>query len=230
MIFEDVASSAWENIWAPLAVGVALYIVAEAVRGMWRFSVVRRAETQARRARIVGGLAQAKNITFRAVRDGLYEESFLANSMQPLAETRRRYDDITEMTLALFREDEGLVAEWTAVEFYAGFLDPLYALEHLGVRAPDPEGFPLLPLEAEGSLSNGYVLPRPDMLLGWSKMKTKGPKYGNAETAGDATRHRIVPPNTDVNMDMIRPPVQTWKRERDFPNEWPSTDGNGLSA
>ncbi|WP_148060321.1 MULTISPECIES: hypothetical protein [unclassified Rathayibacter] len=215
-----------EFFWAPLFVGLLLWLVAEGVRAIWRLLVIRRLEKIARREKIVSALGQARNITFRAVRDGLYEKAWVSESLQPLDETRRRYDDLTEQTLSLFREDEVDVAFWTAVEFYAGFIDPLYSLDQFHERNSKPNGFPRLAMEAEGTLKGGYVLPRPEMLLGWSKLKEEGPRFGMQGIVGDATRHRIVTPNSDSSMDMILPPVWTWRRQQGHRAIWPQTRGD----
>lgn len=208
-----VAIDPWfATLWAPLLVGIALWLAASAVS----MAVRMHREKRERRLRIVGALNRAESIVFRAVRDGDYERAWISESHEPLRESRVRYDDLTVETLDLFKKGEEDVAQWVAAELYAGFLDPLYYLDGQGLpREPSSEGWPLIHFEARGRQApQGWTPPRSDMLLLWAG-GGKGPRYGDLYSAGDHYRHHIVRPNSDVNSDMLRPPVWSLKNRGD---------------
>jgi hypothetical protein len=225
-----IPSTLWTAVAVPLISGLVLWFIQDWIRyGYWLSR-----SRKARRRRIVSLLGRAHSITFRAIRDRLYEEAFLTSSTKPLETVKREYDDITVAALDLFERGEEDVAFWTAVEFHAGFWDPLMFLEDREApRIPDPKGWPLIPFEAEGESwledergkrveSAGYILPRSHRLSGWAEGKDPGPRYGHMFRPGDTLRHNIVPPNSDLNMEMLLPPLWTgWgKRSRHpFRNE-----------
>lgn len=205
----------WATILAPIAVGVLLWLAAD----WWRATQARKSEKLARRRRIVSLVGRARALAFRAIRDRLYEDAYITSSLKHLADVRREYDDITIEALDLFVEGEEEVAFWTAVELYAGFLDPLDYLEQMGTpRGRNPKGWPLLAPDAEGEMTSGdgpmqrsgYLLPRAERLVGWASMKDPGPRYGDLLREGDKLRHNIVRPNSDGSTDMLRPPI--WVR------------------
>ena len=216
----------WTVVGAPLIVGIALWLITGWVRACIQWSRARKA----RRRKIVSLLGRARSITFRAIRDGLYEDAFIANSTTPLDPARREYDDITVAALDLFVRGEEEVAFWTAAELYAGFWDPLEYLNNSGLpRKPHPEGWQLIPFEADGEAwvedergerveSAGYILPRSNRLAGWAEGKDPGPRYGHMFRPGDTLRHNLVHPNSDVNMDMLLPPLWNgWGRRPRYP-------------
>ncbi|WP_141629945.1 hypothetical protein [Salinibacterium sp. PAMC 21357] len=168
-----------------------------------RYILVRRREWIARRRRIVSGLSRAGVLIANAVRDGLYDEAWVDNSMKPLNGYRERYDDLTVETLDLFVPGEEGVAFWAAVEFYGAFRDPIARLAvEKTPRAGRPDGIPIV------GLSSGlYLLPRTEMLLDWSIGRAVGPRYVDLFSDGDHARHNTVIPNSDVNVDLLRPPV-----------------------
>ena len=212
---------------APILVGLTLWFIADRVRDFRE----RRAATRQRRLEIVGALDRARALVFRAVRDGDYERSWIGRNTDALKGLRERYDDLTVDTLNKFVPGEEEVAGWVAAEFYAGYHDPFYYLEALGVPHEAPtDGWPYLPIEAQDTAAPyGWTPPRSDMLLAWVD-GGKGPRYGDLYSAGDHSRHHIVKPNSDVNADMLRAPVWSlahrksgfrktpwWRREKELP-------------
>lgn len=197
-------SDAWFSLfWAPLLVGVLLWLAADAVRA----GLNRRKARRERRLRIIGALNRADAMVFRAARDGQYVRSWTEKSLEPLRRVQERYDDLVVETLDLFEMGEEDVAFWVAVELYAGFLEPLYWLDAHAEEFGQDGGAPYLNFEVRGMrLPDGWTPPRADMLLEWAG-GGKGPRYGDLFTSGDHARHLVVIPNSDVNLGMLRPPI-----------------------
>lgn len=191
------------GIVAGVVGGAALGLISAAISAWSRHVTERRL----RRRRIVSLLGRAQTLAFRAVRDGIYEAEYFGAGGERFETFRQEFDQLTVEALDLFEPGEEDVAFWTSAEFYGGFWDPLYFLrESKAVKDGD---WPLLPIEAEGSTEYGYILPRPNELVGWAERNHAGPFYGDLVSGvdGDRTRHRVVRPNSDVNMDMIRAPI-----------------------
>jgi hypothetical protein len=207
---ESLILALWGTIFAPLVVALIVWVVSSIRR--------QREERRRRRRRILGLMDQARSLVFRGIRDGLYEQSWIEESLVALQHLQERYDDLTVEALSRFEQGEEDVAHWTAIEFYAGFRDPLRYLDDRGIpRRPDPDGWPLITYEAEGVDMGdemvGYLLPRPEMLVDWAEGRP-GPLFGTAEREGDVARHNIVRPNSDSAMDMLRAPVELSRRRR----------------
>lgn len=193
----------WSNFWAPLCVGVLLWLLAEACRA-WLSRVGRR---QARRRKIISLMGRAAAVQERAIREGDFDLAYSKDSRAPLAVARAQYDDLTARALDLFEPGEEVVAFWTAAEFYASWHAPTQRLRE--INAPrDPKGRKL----RDYGLDRGWVPARPELLAEWAQDRRpwntgneRGPRYADRLGAGDRTRHNIVIPNSDVNVDMMRP-------------------------
>lgn len=189
----------WTSIAAPIVVGVVLWGIAEWVR----FISTRRRDNRRRRRQIVSNLVRADLLLKNAMRDGSYDDAYIADSMRPLARLRDRYEQLTAETLDLFEPGEEHVAFWVSVEFYAAFHDPLVRMKDGGVdRERRADGVPLA--HPHG---NYYLAPRHDMLLEWSLWRAIGPNYGHRFQMGDRARHNVVVPNSDSAVGLLRPPI-----------------------
>lgn len=214
-------------IWAPLATGViggALVSMLVGVTGWLTRTVVKR---RARRRQIISLMGRAVALQARAINDGRFDRTWIENSSEPLASAHETYDDLTAQALDLFEPGEEVVAMWTAVEFYAGWSDPFHYLSDTGTPRKNPgDGLRLL---TTNSLAGGWVAPRPQLLADWARVRwpwdrgsARGPRYADLFTAGDMTRHHIVIPNSDVNVDMLRPFIAYLNRESSNPWRTPS--------
>lgn len=151
---------------------------------------------------------------FQAIHERVYEEHYLGNDSAPYERFRDRYNELTIEALDMFVPGEEDEAFWAAVEFHSGFRDPLRFMYEARMNA-DPDGYPLLSFEMGGAVTEegreveGFVLPRAGMLLRWAELRGDGPFYGDHESFpdGDAARHNVVFPNTDVNVDLLSPPI-----------------------
>lgn len=202
------------TFWAPLAVGAILWIAAEGVRSLIVMPAVLR---RRRRRQIITLMGRAESLMARAVRDGLYDEAWLENDLSVLDGLRARYDDLTSETLDLFERGEKDVAFWAAVEFYAGFYDPIQMLCDLETpREKRADGQPLLrPLWGWDGPRADLLIPWADRWWPWVRGNSKGPVFGDLTTGkGDGFRHDVVRPNTEVPPDMLLPFVWTF-RERE---------------
>lgn len=193
-------------IVAPLAVGLVLFLLAETVRH-WLSTV---GERRRRRRQIISLMARAVALQARAIDDRRFDRAYIENSAEPLSATRQKYDDLTAQALDLFEPGEDVVAFWTAVEFHAGWADPLHFLLDRDTprEDPGPNGY----LLTTNNLAGGWRAARPELLAQWAQVKwpwdkgnARGPRYADIHTAGDISRHHIVIPNSDVNADMLRP-------------------------
>ncbi|MFJ6680235.1 hypothetical protein ACIQLK_14060 [Microbacterium sp. NPDC091382] len=204
--------------WAPLSVGVGLWLAAEAFRAV-RGSIASR---RRRRMQIVTLMGRAENLVVRAVRDGLYEEAWISNTSEPLARVREQYDDLTVEALALFEEREGAVSYWAAVEFYAGFEEPLRYLEITNTPRRRERNAPLLHPSQAGVL---WYPPRPALLVYWAKRRwlwvrgnEGGPWFGDMHSeGGDKSRHQAVTPNSCGPGDILLPGA--WRSRRRLSSE-----------
>lgn len=194
----------WTTFWAPLVVGLLLWIVAEGVRSWWGRVKTRRD----RRRLIISLMGRAVAVQARAIDDGAFDQSYIQDSSKPLAKARARYDDLTAQALDLFEPGEEVVAFWTAAEFYGGWFSPLQWLRDTDTPR-DPEGGRLLD---RGGMGDGWSQARPQFLAAWAQDgrpwntgNARGPRYADLFTAGDRSRHNVVIPNSDVNSDMLRP-------------------------
>ncbi|MEV4669905.1 hypothetical protein [Microbacterium sp. LWO12-1.2] len=193
-------------VWAPLAVGLCLFVLAEVVRVWWTSISARRA----RRRQIISLMGRAVALQSRAIDDGKFDRAYMAESERPLARVRARYDDLTAQALDLFEEGEEVVAFWTAAEFYGGWFSPLEALQAQGT--PRSKNKQNLRLVATSDLARAWAPARPEELSEWARVQwpwdrgnRRGPRYATNGTPGDQTRHTVVVPNSDVNADMLRP-------------------------
>jgi len=193
-------------IVAPLAVGLVLFLLAEIVR-LWLSTV---GERRKRRRQIISLMARAVALQARAINDGRFDRAYVENSTEPVSAVREKYDDLTAQALDLFEPGEDVVAFWTAVEFHAGWDDPLSYLREKATprKDPGPNGY----LLTTNNLSGGWRAARPELLAQWAQVRrpwdrgnARGPRFADAHSAGDRTRHHIVIPNSDVNADMLRP-------------------------
>lgn len=194
----------WTTFWAPLVVGLLLWIVAEGVRSWWGRVKTRRD----RRRSIISLMGRAVAVQARAIDDGEFDEAYVQDSSRPLGKARARYDDLTAQALDLFEPGEEVVAFWTAAEFYGGWFSPLQWLRDTRVPREGGGG----PLLDSGSLHQGWFQARPQLLAAWAQDgrpwhtgNARGPRYADSFTAGDRSRHNVVIPNSDVNSDMLRP-------------------------
>lgn len=209
----DVPAAAidWPTFVAPIAVGVILWLVAEAVR----WAIAKPRKRKARRMRIVGSVSQARMVLHRGIRDGVFSSAVRAERHSAavpddLRALQARYDDLTVEALMLFVPGEEEVARWVEAEFYTGFASVYAATSDLD--RGDTWG---LPFEADGF---SYVLPREYKLLLWARGKNRySPIYGWSGKPGDTTQHKYVIPNSDVNMSMLRAPITGWKS---MPDAW----------
>ncbi|GAA3625925.1 hypothetical protein GCM10022200_05350 [Microbacterium awajiense] len=214
----DVPVGLIEFFWAPLAVGVLLWIVAEGVR--WVLATVR--QRRLRRWKIVSLMGQAEALCLRAIRDGVMDAGYVSHGAQGFAQVRDRYDDLTAEALDLFQRGEEEVAFWAAVEFYAGWWSPHVLAEKLGVPRLHPtDGTLIFQVSERTVLGAGvdetgspvsWTLARPDELVDWADVmwpwergNAWGPRFGDLVTPADSSRHDIVTPNSDSAPDMLRP-------------------------
>lgn len=197
-------------IWAPLLTGFAggaLVSLVAAFVGWLVSAVVKR---KARRRQIISLMARAVALQARAINDGRFDRAYVENSTDPVSAVREKYDDLTAQALDLFQPGEDVVAFWTAVEFHAGWADPLSYLREKGTprEDPGPGGY----LLTTNHLAGGWRAARPELLAQWAQVRwpwdrgnARGPRYADIHTAGDRTRHHIVIPNSDVNADLLKP-------------------------
>ena len=218
----------WATIFAPVLTSALVLLGAGGLGSLIRWH----RDRIARRWQIVSIMGQATALLQRAVRDGQYEQAWIADSGSPLAAVLERYDDLTVEALTLFTPGEFEVAFWAAVEFYAGFLDPLLLLESYATpRQPSADGFPLLSRDGEGPSRAewlegygpagmlSYTFPRSADLLDWARGRGKGPRFAGDvfNPGGDDYRHYLVKPNSGVPGGMILPPAWLYKQPR--PND-----------
>lgn len=219
--------------------GIAVWAVSAAVVGL--IAVVRK--RRARWREVISLMNRAHAVAFSAIDERLYEDAWVEDSALPLRDAKARYDELTAQALNLFEPAEADVAFWCAVELYAGWRSPLHGLAEAGLpRERNADGTVLLD---NGSMWQPYELPRVKMLADWANVvwpwdtgSARGPAYATLATPGDRGRHNIVPPNSDVNGDMllayanlIRPPEfdATGRRARElrkmFPHELEGAEG-----
>lgn len=171
----------------------------------WSFGLVR--ARRRRRREIISLVTRAHNVAQSALDQGAYERAWIEKSELPLREARMRYDDLSSQALNLFEPAETEVAFWCAVELYAGWRSPLEWLEDIDApRRRVHDDWPLL----GSSLAEAWELPRPQLLADWANVRwpwdvgsIRGPQYAMITGPGDRRRHALVPPNTDVNTDMV---------------------------
>lgn len=211
-----------ENWWGTVASGIfaglASGISVGSLTGIVRARQDERRARTARRKKIMSLLAQAKMLAFRALRDRVYENQYFSRrDTDEYKAFRKEYDDLTAEALGLFEPGEWTVAQWTQIEFYAGFHDFFYFARETGIKrklcgsmvvGPDAEG--AYSVEDNGDIHlHGFVFPRPEKLAAWVDGESSGPRYGDLidYPEGERIRHRVVPPNTDVAWDMLTSPV-----------------------
>jgi hypothetical protein len=210
-------------VLGPLLVGLALWLLAEAAR--WWFGSV--AGTRARRRKIISLMGRAVALQARAINDGRFDRAWIESSDRSLSKVREKYDDLTAQALDLFEPGEQVVAFWTAAEFYAGWYAPTEFLRATAVpRKKATDGWPLL---STSDLSGGWMAARPAELAAWAQVRwpwdrgnARGPRYADHFSAGDKSRHESVVPNSDVNVDMLRPFILYLPNEHGGPFEPPS--------
>lgn len=213
----------WAAVWSGSLAGVIGGVVVGIVAGLVREGIEFRRAKRRRRTRVVSSLARARALIFQAINDGVYDNLYLERDPAPFAHFKDKYDDLTIETLDLFRPGEEDEAFWTAVEFHAGMRDPLRFLHETKAVASE-EGWPLLVHEGlsgvtpEGTEVAGFVLPRPGMLVEWADLRGAGPYYGDLVSGvdGDTARHNLIYPNTDVNTDLLLPPVWDVYKSREM--------------
>ena len=199
-------SDPFTAFWAPLAVGLILFLLAETVRLWWTAVGARPPRPPA----IISLMGRAVALQARAIDDGRFDQAYIERSFRPLSKAREKYDDLTAQALDLFEVGEEVVAFWTAAEFYAGWYSPFEWLTATRTpREPRESGEPLL---STNDLTPGWSPARPEELASWAQVRwpwdrgnSRGPRYGDLWSPGDKTRHAVVIPNSDVNVDMLRP-------------------------
>ncbi len=153
-------------------------------------------------------MARAVALQARAINDGRFDRAYIEDSTDPVSAVRETYDGFDAQALDLFEPGEDVVAFWVAVEFHAGWDDPLSVLppgEGHAARGPRPRGLLLTTNHLAGGLANGAARvagPVGTVKWPWDRGNARGPRFADAHTAGDRTRHHIVIPNSDVNADI----------------------------
>lgn len=215
--------SFWAAVWSGSLAGVIGGVVVGIVAGLIREGIEFRRAKRRRRTRVVSSLARARALIFQAINEGVYDDIYLERDRAPFAHFKDKYNDLTIETLDLFIPGEEDESFWTAVELHAGMRDPLRFLHETKAVASE-EGWPLLFHEGqvgvtpEGAEVKGFLLPRPGMLVEWADLRGPGPFYGDLVSGvdGDAARHNVVFPNTDVNTDLLMPPVWDVYKSREM--------------
>lgn len=189
---------------AGLFSGLAVWAVSGAVLAL--VAVVR--QRRARRREIISLVNRAHAVMFSAMGERLFDEAWIADSDRPLREVKKQYDDLTAQALNLFEPAESDVAFWCAVELYAGWRSPLHGIMEAGLpREANQDGMRIVD---PGSMWQPWELPRVELLAEWANVtwpwdygSRRGPAYGTLGSPGDRARHELVPPNSDVNGDML---------------------------
>lgn len=213
----------WAAVWSGSLAGVIGGVVVGIVAGLVREGIEFRRAKRRRRTRVVSSLARARALIFQAINNGVYDDFYLERDKEPFRRFQDKYQDLTIEALDLFVPGEEDEAFWTAVEFHSGLVDPMRFLRETAA-VPSPEGFPLLVHEGLGGVTpqgaevTGFQLPRPGMLVEWADLRGEGPFYGDLVSGvdGDSVRHNVIFPNTDVNTDLLLPPVWDVYKSREM--------------